>query len=73
MQQKFFLKIYQQEERKKNSNTHEKIEKWKAWCFYWRNNKIALTSNNDSRMQSIYSTESYVSGTSKNQVSEKWD
>ena len=34
-------------------------------------NKIALSSNNDKRMQSIDSIETYASGTSKDLVSEK--
>ena len=36
-------------------------------------NKITLSSNNDKRMQSIYSVETYAYGTSRDTVSEKED
>ena len=36
-------------------------------------NKITLSSNNDKRMQSIYSVETYAYGTSRDIVSEKED
>ena len=39
--------------------------------IYWRNYKIALSSNDDKRMQSIGSIETYVYGTNKDLVSEK--
>ena len=34
-------------------------------------NKIALSSNNDKRMESIFSTETYAYGTSKDLLSKK--
>ena len=36
-------------------------------------NKIILSSNNDTRMQPIYSVETYAYGTSRDIVSEKED
>ena len=40
--------------------------------FYWRNNKITLSSSDDKGMQSIDSMETEAYGTSKFLVSEKW-
>ena len=39
-----------------------KVEIWKEHCFTEEINKIALSSNDDKRMQSIYSIETYAHG-----------
>ena len=44
-----------------------------AQCIYRRIKKIALSSNDDKRMQSTDSIETYAYGTSKDLVSEKKD
>ena len=47
------------------------IKKWKAWCFTEEMNRIALSSNDDNRMQSINSREIYAYGTTQYLVSKK--
>ena len=54
-----------------NSKTQQRFKnKWHN-IFTEEINKIALSSNDDKRMQSIDSIETYAYGTSKNLVSEK--
>ena len=53
------------------NNKHSKIFKVKDNVFTEKINKIALSSNDDKRMQSIDSTETYAHGTSKDLVHKK--
>ena len=54
-----------------NSKTQQRFKnKWHN-IFTEEMNKIALSSNDDKRMQSIDSIETYAYGTSKDLVSEK--
>ena len=54
-----------------NSKTQQRFKnKWHN-VFTEEINKIALSSNDDKRMQSIDSIETYAYGTSKDLVSEK--
>ena len=54
-----------------NSKTQQRFKnKWHN-IFTEEINKIALSSNDDKRMQSIDSIETYAYGTSKDLVSEK--
>ena len=56
-----------------NSKTQQRFKnKWHN-IFTEEINKIALSSNDDKRMQSIDSIETYAYGTSKDLVSEKKD
>ena len=49
---------------KSKSKTQQRFKSEKHNVFTEITNKIALSSNDDKRMQSIYSIETYLSGTS---------